>query len=264
MKKSLLYSLLAGAVAIAIVSCEKNNLVIDQDVTPPSFAKFNTLGNADTAGVYYIKATNEPFKIPIGVTNVSDQNRTIQLAYTSRTAAQGAQYNAPTTLTIPAGKAVDTLVINGLFSGYPSATRIDTVFIKISGGDAGVSSYKNTYRLILRKYCDVSLAAFAGDYDNVMDGTYGPYSVTVTPGTSSGTTGFVTITTRVNLDWTDPANFKATIPDQAFYAPANWWIVGTTNGTFSSCEQTFKLRYKLYNKATGATLYDNQVTDIKR
>lgn len=261
--------------AVVFTACKKNNFAVDQDIVPASVAKFNVRVPADTAAVYYIRSTNTPFKIPVGVSTVSDKDRTIQLSYTSRTAVQGTHYNAPTSITIPAGKALDSLSIAGLFSGYPSSSRIDTVFIKITGGDVPASSYWNNFRLILRKYCDVSLAAFNGNYTNTIDnGNYGPYPVQIAAGTTSGTSGTIVVTnlwdpgvpvtTTVNLDWANPANFTATIPDQVYYGPANWWIKGTTAGTFSSCDQSFTLRYQLYNKTTGAILYNNQVSVIKR
>jgi hypothetical protein len=277
MKKTIYGGLLGVAVVLLIAGCKKNNFAVDQDpLAVPPAAKFNTTGNADTTGTYYIRSTGETFKIPIGVTDVSDKDRTIQLCYTSSTgAAAGVQYNAPATFVIPAGKAVDTLNISGLFAGYPLSSRIDTLRIKICGGDVPASAYKNQYRLVMRKYCDVSLAALAGNYTNVIDnGNYGPYAMTATAGTTTGTTGTMTVTnlwdpgvpvtTTVNLNWTNPAGFTATIADQVYYAAANWWIIGTSAGTFSSCDQSFTLRYRLYNKTTGAILYNNQVTVMKR
>lgn len=274
MSKHFLNILFGGLVLLIISSCQENNLVVDKDVVPPAYAKFNVIKPADTIATYYIRNGGAPFKIPVGLTNVSDKPRTIQFSYTS-TAAAGVQYSAPTTLVIPAGQALDSLSVQGLFAGYPLASRRDTLIIRISGGDVPASPYWSTFRLIMRKYCDVSLAAFAGNYNNAIDnGNYGPYPMAITPGSSSGTTGTITVsnlwdpgvpvTTTVTLDWTDPANFKMTIPDQVYFGAANWWIQGTSTGTFSSCDQTFTFRYRLYNKVTGAILYNNQVTVLSR
>ena len=269
------FTLIATA-AIVFVACKKNNFAADVDpLVTGSFAKFNVKATADTAATYYIKNTGETFNIPIGITDVSSVDRVVNLCYTSNTAVQGVQYNAPTTVTIKAGETLDTLRIAGLFSGYPLSSRIDTVYVKICGGDVPASAYWNNMRLIMRKYCDVNLTALAGDYDNVIDnGNYGPYSMTMTPVSTTGTKGVITVdnlwdpgapvTTTVALDWTNAAAFTATIADQVFYGPANWWIKGTTAGSFSSCDQSFTLRYQLYNKGTGAILYNNQVTVMKR
>lgn len=272
---------------LLIASCKKNNLVVDKEVVAPAFAKFNTIKDADTIGTYYIKSNNTPFKLPIGVTNVSNTDRTIQFTYTS-TAAQGTQYNAPASIVIKAGETLDSLTVSGLFAGYPSSSRKDTVIIAISGGDVPASAYKGRYKLILRKYCEVVLADFYGDFLNTKDGTYGPYYTTIVPGSavSSGpTSGSVQVVniwdyygvlldtnsgaavpaTTINLDWTDPANFKITIPDQKYITGDGLWIKGTAStGTFSSCDQTFTLKYTLYDKASGDNYASNQVTILAR
>lgn len=278
MKKSLLYMFVAGAALLSITSCKKNNEVIDQGIVPPGAAKFNTYLAADTIATYYIRSTNDPFKLPIGVTTVSGQNRTINLTYTSSSAVMGTQYNAPSSLVIPAGKTIDTLSVTGLFAGCPLSSRRDTVRIKIAGGDVEASPYKNTYTLIMRKYCDVTLSAFYGNYTKAIDnGNYGPYPMTVvngsavSTGATSGTLQVTNLwdpgvptTTTVALDWSNPSGFTVTIPDQAYYTPAGLWVKGTTAGTFSSCDQTFTFRYTLYYKATGANYSANQVTTLAR
>ena len=99
-----------GVVGIALLffaSCKKNNVVLDQDVLPPAFAKFNTIQPTDTMATYYIRSTNDVYKLPIGVTTVSDKDRTINFRYTS-TAIAGTQYNAPSSLIIRAGQALDS------------------------------------------------------------------------------------------------------------------------------------------------------------
>lgn len=274
MKKLLIYLTVATGVLFNLTSCSKNNMVVDKDVVPPSFAKFNT---STLIGTYYIRSTNTPYKLPIGVTTVSDKDRVISLSYASPTgAAAGTHYNAPATITIPAGKTIDTLAVTGLYSGYPVSSRIDSLKITVGGGDVPKNDYNNTYTILLRKYCDVVLATLAGNYTRCIDnGNYGPYPMTVTsPTTIGATTGSVVVTnlwdlgvptsTTVNLDWTNPASFTATIPDQVYYGAADLWIKGTTAGTFSSCDQTFTLRYTLYFKTTGANYYANQVTTMAR
>ncbi len=269
------YTAIAGISLLFIVSCKKNNVVLDMDVTAPAYVKFNTIAAADSIGTYYIKSTNTPYVLPIGITNVSKVDRNIQFTYSSTAAVVGTQFNAPTSLVIKAGTAVDQLTISGLFSGYPLSTRKDTVKITISGGDVPASSYKGVYRLILRKYCDVSLADLYGNYTAT---DYYAYPMTVKAGSAvstGATTGSVQVTnlwdygvvttTTINLDWTDPANFKVTIPDQVYVAGDGLWIKNSaTTGAFSSCDQTFTLNYTLYFKATGANYYANQVTKLKR
>lgn len=263
MKKLLSYTLFAGLAVLGVVSCKKNNYVIDKDpLTPPSFAKFNTYTNGDTIKTYYIKSTNEPYKIPVGFNTVSDQDRTVQLSYSSRTAVQGQQYNAPASITIKAGQTIDSLAIQGLFAGYPSSSKIDTVKVTITGGDAPASAYKNNFYVILRKYCDVNIETFLGEYNHSYDGNYGPYTISVDSAVqTSATTGYLKVRNlwdtgnstdliRVDLNWANPANFTTNIPTGQFlYTDATYGaarVKPNGNGTFSSCENTFTLKYQVY------------------
>lgn len=274
MNKVFSYILLAGLAMLSIMSCKKNNLVVDKIVTAPPFAKFNTILAADTIGTYYIKSSNTPYKLPIGITNVSGQDRVIQFTYTSRTAVQGTQYTAPASITIPAGKALDSLTVTGLFAGFPLSTRIDTVKIEITGGDVPASSYKSRYYLILRKYCDVVLANLSGNYLNTNEYgssgafSYGPYTTALTNVVSTGATTATASLVNLyddgwnniscTLDWTSPSNFKVTIPLQPTgrsYSGAPTSVRTSTSAsaiasTFSSCDRSITLAIDLVNNGT--------------
>jgi hypothetical protein len=268
----LFYSLILLAVGFA--ACKKNNYVVDQDpLTPGAVAKFNVLKTADTAGLYYIRNAGPTFNIPVGINTVSDKDRVVNLCYTSTNAVQGVQYNGPTSITIPAGKTVDTLRIQGLFAGYPTSTRVDTVYVKICGGDVPASAYWSTYRIIMRKYCDVVLATVAGAYNNTNEYTssgafsYGPYATTVTNLTMvAGSTTKATGTLNnlyddgwnpitATFDWTDPAAFKVTIASQPTGksysgAPTNVRTSTTGTNTFNSCDRSITLAIDLVNGST--------------
>ena len=299
MNKNLLKSFAGLGIAMLVLgSCKKNNLVVEQDplVTPPGFAKFNTAAAADTSMVYYVKSTNDPVKIPVGVTNVSGSDRTVNFTYESNSAVQGTQYNGPASLVIPAGKVIDTLTFTGLFTGYPLSSRIDTVMVTISGGDITPSPYKKRFRIILRKYCDVNINDFLGDYTMSTDrqGTgaqTAPYTASIASIVSTGPTsataviynfgdpmfgdpfnpGDLAITPgiTVNLDWANPANFKVTMPSpgqaisESYYGPTGLLTAaaGGVTGTFSSCDNTFTI---IYNFAIGATNYGSFTTVLRR
>ncbi|MBI1343933.1 MAG: hypothetical protein GC171_13450 [Terrimonas sp.] len=266
MKKTLIYMLVAGSI-LSLASCKKNNLVVDKDVTPPSFAKFNT---SATSGTYYIKSTNNTYRLPIGFTTVSDKDRTINISYESSTgAAAGVQYNAPSSFVMPAGKALDTLTISGLYSGYPSSTRIDILKITLTDGDVPANDYNKVFTLTMRKYCDVVLANLAGDYTLTYEnGSYGPYTSTISNIVSTGaTTATATlsniydsgISATIGLDWTDPANFKVTMASQSTgFTSGGLPLLVRANATgvktFSSCENTFSIALQLY---TSAGIYDS-------
>ncbi|MFZ4672178.1 MAG: hypothetical protein ACOYLT_09215 [Flavobacterium sp.] len=269
MKKNKLYfSALGFTLLVMIMACNKNNPY--DTVTPPAQAHFM---NA-TIGTYFVKNDpNSTFKIPVGVTVKSGSSRTINYTVTSPTgAASGTQYTLPaSTVTIQAGNVVDSLTVKGLFAGFPGV-RVDTLTFKITGGDLAASDYNSTYKLVMRKYCDVISTNLVGsyassrDYDRALTGAVSgaKYSSSVSNWTPlTATSASVTIknlaaTSDIGfgpfaanepialngvtaiLDWTNPANFTVTIASQPFmlttfgYGPST--ISGT--GSFSSCDQT--------------------------
>lgn len=275
--KSLLAVLSA---AILLVSCDKTKPY--DTITPPAQAHFL---NA-TSGSYYVKNDpNSVFKIPVGTTLNSASNRTVTVTVASPTnAVAGTQYTLPSTsVVIPAGKVVDSLSVKGIFAGYPGQ-RVDTLVFTINNGDVPASDYNKTYKLVLRKYCDVLPASFTGNYTQSYDidpTVYGPYTsniVSVTPLTATTASmvianfSFEEITPypinniTVNLDWTDPANFKTSIPSQIisssnFYGYGALTIAPNGTGTFSSCDNTFTFNYKL---TVSAGSFGNFVTKMAR
>ena len=244
---------------IAAISCKKE--IDDEQITPPAFSEF---GTSNLTGSYFITSSpTTSFKIPIGITDVAGNDRIIQLNYTSSTGAvNGTHYTAPATIVIPAGKALDTLSMKGNFAGYPTG-RKDTLRVKISGGDVPVNGYNNLYTLVMQKYCVVNLPDLAGDYNNTRETTstggspYGPYTVTLkNMQTLTATTGKGLIENlwdsglddiQMFFDWTDPANFSVSIPQQ--YTGQDYDIgqpldVRTSPGqpnVFSSCDQSISL-----------------------
>ncbi len=198
-------------------SCTK-----DKIVTPNTTASLF----ASTEGSYFITSDpNTAFKIPLGITRVPDKSTTIELTVSSPSGAvEGQQYKLSShTITIPANQTVDSLTLNGIFSAYTSGRR-DTLILTISGGDVPSLVGSNVYTLILQAYCDVNLDSFVGLYTNCFDdASYGPYEMEVLSAAATGpTTGYIMVDNlwdaggstpiRVDLDWSDPANFTTTIP----------------------------------------------------
>lgn len=269
MNKILSYTFFAALALMSLASCEKNNLIIGKEIIPPSVVKIGTWNNSDSLGTYYIKSNTEAFKIPIGVTSASDKDRTVQISYTSLTAAQGVQFNAPTSIVIPAGKVLDTLLIQGILAGYATPGRIDKVAISISGGDIPLASVKTHYNLTLRKYCEVVGSELSGDYTNTIDAgsSQGAYTAKVVNWVSAGPTSataniinlgatsdagwggpyFATAPVtdpgiKVKFDWADPAAFKVTIASQFYFDDGSGWsLISATAGTFSSCDQVITI-----------------------
>lgn len=268
MNKNSIIGSLATLMLLMSVACKKNNLWVDQDsMAPPEAGQF--LRSALSADFYIENnaAGGSTFKLPVGITTVSSVDRTVSLTYTSRTAVQGTHYKGPTTLTIPAGKVIDTLSFQGLFAAYPTG-RKDTVIVRISSDGGGIkkAGFNDTFRIIMQKYCTVSLPALGGAYTKTFEGTYGPYTSNVLNLTSTGATTATAvidniydsgIEANVVFNWTNPAAFTVTIPDQStgFTSGGNdlriRGTVGQTSG-FSSCDNTITLRLQLYTVVAGA------------
>jgi hypothetical protein len=255
------YTSFLALLAIGMQSCKKEPTAI-----PPSVSEF--VGTSP--GSFFVMSSGSQFKIPVGISAVSSMDRTINYTVTSPTgAASGVQYTIPkTSVTIPAGKAIDSITINGIFAGFPGSRRDTLVFTLASGGDVQPSSFANTYRVVMQKYCDVSLPAFAGTYTKSFDiedadqsNVYGPYGVDITSGVVSGTTGYILVdnfgdygtpSIRINLDWTSPGNFTTSVPDQFLYVDSRYGnarIRSAGTGTFSACDRTFTIKYEMYVSA---------------
>lgn len=226
MNKTHFYTLIAVAMIFGLGACEKNNFVHGKEIIPTPFVKIGTWKESDTSATYVIPADNKPFMIPIGITNVSDEDRTIQFTYTSATAQKGVQFDAPESITIKAGEALDSLPITGLYQGYSTVTRVDKLVITISGGDVPLSPNKTHYILFMKKYWVAPADAFSGIY-TIQDYTGGdpdggPYQVIVNPIAANGPIteveiiglwGFAT-PLKVTLNWVDLQHGSTVTPEQ--------------------------------------------------
>ena len=284
MKKNIFKYIIPGLLLTGIVACKKNNHVVDKDpLIVPEAARFiNYPGVSTNYYSFFIQEDPAPgsvFNQLIGVTTVSSSDRKVKLTYSSLRATAGVQYTAPAELTIPAGETTVNLPFQGLFAGYPTG-RKDTVKIKITSADGFVkpNAYKDSIMLIMQKYCPVVLADLEGDYDNTIEYSssgavsWGPYSTVVKNLFSTGaTTAEADIENiydyggevHAKFDWTDPANFKVTIPEQ--YTGINlidggvtyqlWLRTNGSTSTFSSCDNNITIWIDAVAKipATGET-----------
>lgn len=282
LNKTVIYSFLA---LLIFASCKKNNIAVDKDpIISPSYAE---VAFADlTPKLYSIGQSGNTFSIPIGVTSTSSVDRTVQISYTSTTgASNGTHFNAPTTLTLKSGQAVSSLTLSGIYSQY-STGRIDSVKVKLTGGDVNLFKGKDSIIVVLQQYCDVVLPDLAGDYANTNEYnsagafSYGPYTASLTNVVSTGATtataslvnlyddGWNDIT--CTLDWTNPASFKLTIPLQPTgkaYGSATATSVRTSSAkasTFSSCNQEFQIYIDLVDATTGVASTSGYKFYLKR
>src|SRR4051812_39264612 len=192
-----LYSLfLASLVIMMAPRCTKTN---DNLHIPPELVTFT----GQKSGTFFVLSNNSTFKIPVGLTTVSNTDRTITVNVTSPTGAvEGTHYTiTKKTIVIPAGKVVDSIEVKGILAPY-AAGRKDTLIFSFA--DQGIKSgdFNNTYKLFVRGGCsetDIVLSDFIGTYANTNEvwGTspYGPYTTTVSAvKQTSATTGEITVT----------------------------------------------------------------------
>jgi|SRR6218665_92217 len=254
-------AVLAIAITVLFIGCDKNKPY--ETMMAESGVHFISTKRVIP---YYIQDNaTTTFTIELGTTDVSSTDRTVTFKVNTPTGAvEGTHYTLAshgTTVTIPAGQSKASIVVHGIFGPYGDGTRIDTLQFVLT--EPSIKAVLNdTLNLVLQRYCDVDLEQFTGIYkiQDYADGTPdgGPYTVEVTPGTSTGdNSGFVTVaglwgidvpTIRVNLDWSDPANFTSTVVRNT-----NWFnyppygavtINPVSGGTFSSCDNTITLSYE--------------------
>lgn len=290
MKKYSFLLFTAFTAIILATGCKKS----DSFSTPPEAATFLN----QSSGTYQVTGPAVSYKIPIGLTTVSDQDRTVNISITSPTGAvQGTHYNvSSTSVTIPAGKTIDSIIVQGVYSQY-LAGRKDTLIFTIVEPGTKPSDYNSTFKLFMRGPCFASdltsatITDLAGTYADTRETTsgggspYGPYPTQVknvqvlTPTTASikianiYDNGWSDIT--ATLDWTDVNNPKVIIARQATgtdYAagqPLDVRTNPTTPSTFNYCTQTFNLSLDLIvnnypTPGSAAFLAQNYKVNMKR
>lgn len=256
MKRIFLIALLVAAVVVGVVSCKKNNLVVDKDpLTPPAMSEF-AYYNASFAKSFAVQQTApyNKFKIPVGITNLGSTDRTVQFTYTSTNATNGVQYTAPTSLTIKAGQALDSLPITGNFANLTSGTSY-VVKIKITGGDVPAFQGKDSVLLTIRKFCPVVPTASLGAYANTNElfGTsaYGPYTTTISqvkPTVGSTTKDTITVTNIWDYGW-NPIRF---VRDYSSADPSGYTITVVPQSTGIADAGTISATYAGYQVAVRA------------
>jgi hypothetical protein len=208
---------------VAIVSCEKDNKIVTPNLA--EFASDATVGN------YYINDNpNTVFKIPVGFSTVSNAARTINFSVTSPTGAvEGQQYTlGANSITIPAGTAVDSIALKGIFAGYAGG-RKDTLVFTITGGDATPFGGDEVYKVVLQQRCDVVLDDLIGLYTNSNEvwgaNSYGPYETAISSVTqTSATSGTIVVeniydygwnAVTFKVDWSNPDNVTVKVVPQS-------------------------------------------------
>lgn len=268
------------AFLLMLSGCDKNEPY--EIIRPPALAHFIAPGPYVN---YYVRnAASDSFVIQVGTSDISSVDRSVSFNISSTSgAASGQEYsviNPPTgnSILIKAGSAIGSLTIKGKFTEY-NAGQKDTLVVTLTEPSVPIAKFNDTLRIILQGYCDVNLDDLIGLYENAFDTqagspNYGPYTLEVMSASSTGaTTGYIMVSNfwdvggadiRINLDWTDPANFTTTVPSQFLYRDGTYGpatITGVGTGSFSSCDNTFRISYQV---TVAAGSFGNFITRIAR
>ncbi|MFT3978978.1 MAG: hypothetical protein QM687_00820 [Ferruginibacter sp.] len=238
---------------------------------------------------YYVNPDSDPYLLPVGFDGFSKSDRTIEFSVTSRTATLGTHFEMPTSITIPAGKVLDTLRIKGHYDKYVGTSRLDTVVIKITNHAA--VNQMDSFRLIIQPFCDetdivaAQVSALAGTYANTNEtfngSPYGPYTTAVSNVTLlTATTARITVENiwdngwgpvQFTLDWTNSSGATSksvTAISQAGVPGSNAGDLNSTYagyniavrqfsgnpGYFTVCSQQIVLRMQLGVGVTGGSV----------
>lgn len=266
-KNKILLSL-ALLTSVLMFSCTK-----DKINTPNQLVSLFS-GPTGSASYFVTDDSEGEFKIPVGLTQIPGKDIKIEFTVSSPSGAvQGQQYTlAANSITIPAGKTVDTIHLKGLFDGYANS-RKDTLVFKITGGDIPALASNDSYKVYVQKYCDVVLEELEGKYTNSLDvdeddDEGDQYETNITAISTGKNTAKLKIKNfadgyfglkstdpafvdgiEVDIDFSDPANFTTNIPTQTLMSNAFGYgkatIKANGKGTFSSCDQSFTLEYEV-------------------
>lgn len=273
---------LAFALILILTGCDKTERY--EVAKADGFAHF--VSSTKFVNYYVRNSSADSFVVQVGTTDVATVDRTISFKISSPSGAvAGTQYSVTspasgTSVVLPAGAAVAGIKIHGNFASYATG-RKDTLVFTLAQPSVPVAKFSDTVKLVLQRYCDVVPANFIGTYTKSFDiqtgsPTYGPYEIDVTAAavTATGATkGYVMMSNfwdvggpdiKVDLDWTNPANFTTSVAAQFLYTDPTYGaatITGVGTGSFSSCDNTFSISYKV---TVAAGSFGNFITTIAR
>jgi hypothetical protein len=200
---------------VVLYSCKK-----DKVVTPDQ--ELALFGAGGTTTSYLVPDNpNATFKIGLGVTKPAPVDRKINFSITSPTGAvEGTQYTISSkTVTIPAGKVVDSVSLKGIFAGFPTGRR-DTLVFKITGGDIPALIGSDVFKVVLQKFCPLDMTVFNGNFEVLADWWEDYFPGDVVTISSSGNTITFDYPTPFNhqplLIKVNPTTFATTVDLTAF------------------------------------------------
>lgn len=257
---------LLSLLSVVVISCKK-----DKVVTPDQTVSL--FGAGGTTSTYLVpEDPNSVFKIGLGITKPANAERRITISITSPTGAvEGSQYTISSkTITIPAGKVVDSVSLKGIFAGYPTG-RIDTLVLKITGGDIPALVGSDVYKVVLQKFCPLDMSVFSGDFEVLQDDWVDYFPGDVVPLTVSGNTISFDYPTGYDhkplLIKVNPATFTTSVEPTAFgaySAGGRIYSAKSVAGTSSVVIPCDKIVSVELNFFSGASNYGNGVLKLRK
>jgi len=252
MKKITIKLLSLFAVVLLLNGCGEADPILYDG---PTFVSFTD----GVLGDYFVQADNTPYPITVGIPAPAASAVTVNVNVVYASGTAGTQYDVPSSVTIPAGAVTATLDVSGYFDNM--AGRKDTLVLELDGSE--VADFDSEYTLYLQQFCPFDINEFVGawtayeqsDYET---DPYPPYTINFAlvagePNTlvTSDIWPYSPIKVVFNAD--DPANFFWNMPDQFLlddlsgYGEARATDLGP--GSFSSCDLSASIRYKVYVSA---------------
>ena len=131
------------ALGVSFVACKKEDAMVLPEQVPFFLAR--------PASGSYLVNTATPFKVRVGLTAVSSQDRTVNLTVSSTSGAvAGTHYTLnKTSLVFPAGKVIDSFEVRGVLSQYLAGRR-DTILVNLPSSEGVTHLLSQTYRVFVR------------------------------------------------------------------------------------------------------------------
>jgi hypothetical protein len=296
MKKFQIWSAIGFLILLTIGACKKKDS--DYLTSADLVAHFTN----KVAGSYIISTPTTTYKVPVGITNPSSSNTTINVTVTSPTGAvQGTHYTlSSTSIVLAPGKTIDSIEVKGVQSQYLSG-RKDTLVFTIQDANPKAAPYNKEFKLLMRGPCfagDIAtdLASLLGTYASTNEllgtGAYGPYTTKITAAVqTSPTTADITVTNlyddnpswgplKFTLDWSNLASPTITLVTQvaggnagntfgAAYAGLPHVVrpvaaaQGSLVGTFDFCAQKLTLVMQIGVQTPTGNAFSSSIYQVK-
>lgn len=154
MKKYIYY--LTITFAFLLNSCgEFNGVIYNGEQTLAYF-------DGSQATIEVVLGSEGSISVPVGVSTLSDSDRTMAITITDNTTASESQYEITNTVTIPAGSYTSTFEVKGFDADNLTTTGVN-LELGIEDSSDFIASTEN-YTVKILKICPVDSSLFIGDY----------------------------------------------------------------------------------------------------